>query len=307
MSEREKAVQFVSRLKSNPALQGLNPLQQEEQLKQFLRINGSQLQPTLSSPAFFNGMEWSQIISLLTETIQDSATEVLLQDIDKILANQIKYNFLGSFEKKVSCEQIVPILKKLIHRILENNLSRRAFSVSYTAVKSAIVPKYLKSSMDRQKYISFELRKVQRLKLADHKDAVGYIYVNLLLKPIVYLYAGVDDDLAQTKSGLVLNNYAKNVLSKLVAEYPGLPVDIFKSSINSSISFQENNKTEATARAAAIMYGRCEQYNPNIKVDRGAETPDKSWFSVARKNYKFNGLDHDMLSEFYNISTENWW
>lgn len=307
MSEKEKAIQFVSRLKSNPALVGLQELQCEEQLKQFLRINGAQLQPTLSSPAFFNGMEWNNIISLLTETIVETATENILKDVDLILCNDIKYTFLGSFEKKATKEQIVPILRVLIQRILANPISRKVFSSCYTAIKTSIVTKYIQRSMDRNKYISFELRKVQKLKLADYKDAVGYIHLNLLLKPLVYLYAGSEDDLGQTKSGLVLNNYAQNVLSKLIAEYPGLPIEMFRSALNSSISFQENNKTEATARAASIMSGRSEQYNPNLKVDRGAETPDKSWFNIARKNYKFNGLDNDMLSEFYNISTENWW
>ena len=44
-----------------------------------------------------------------------------------------------------------------------------------------------------------------------------------------------------------------------------------------------------------------------MKIDRGAETSDKSWFNVARRNYKFYGYDLDMLVELHSISAENGW
>jgi hypothetical protein len=42
-------------------------------------------------------------------------------------------------------------------------------------------------------------------------------------------------------------------------------------------------------------------------VDRGADTPDKSWFSIARRNFKFYGYDVKMIDEFYKIAAENGW
>jgi hypothetical protein len=52
---------------------------------------------------------------------------------------------------------------------------------------------------------------------------------------------------------------------------------------------------------------RCKHYKPYTKVDRGAETPDKSWFNIARRNYKYYGFDIKMLDEFYKIAAENNW
>ena len=45
----------------------------------------------------------------------------------------------------------------------------------------------------------------------------------------------------------------------------------------------------------------------NTRVDRGAESPDKSWFSIARRNYKFYGFDIKMLDELYKTAAENGW
>jgi hypothetical protein len=42
-------------------------------------------------------------------------------------------------------------------------------------------------------------------------------------------------------------------------------------------------------------------------VDRGANGPDSSWFSVARRNYKYYGFDIKMLDELYRIAADNGW
>jgi hypothetical protein len=43
------------------------------------------------------------------------------------------------------------------------------------------------------------------------------------------------------------------------------------------------------------------------KVDRGAESPDKSWFSIAKKNADYYGFDRRMLDELYMIAGDNNW
>ena len=64
---------------------------------------------------------------------------------------------------------------------------------------------------------------------------------------------------------------------------------------------------ETTSRIASIFSMRCKNYKPYNKVDRGAESPDKSWFNIARRNFKFYGFDIKMLDEFYKIAAENNW
>nr|MDA3851255.1 hypothetical protein [Spirochaetaceae bacterium] len=77
--------------------------------------------------------------------------------------------------------------------------------------------------------------------------------------------------------------------------------------VNSWVSFQESNLLETTSRFAAIFCHRGMSYRQNMKIDRGAEGSDKSWFGISRRNYKFMGFDLDMVVELYNISSENGW
>ena len=92
-AESEKARSFLQRLWDNPSLNNLSPLQKEEQLRQFLKINGSQLQPTLSSAAFFPGRPWNWIQNLLTATLADMAGGVLNPLIEGILEKKIDFAF----------------------------------------------------------------------------------------------------------------------------------------------------------------------------------------------------------------------
>ncbi|MFW5718164.1 MAG: hypothetical protein ACOC0E_12050, partial [Spirochaetota bacterium] len=79
------------------------------------------------------------------------------------------------------------------------------------------------------------------------------------------------------------------------------------SGVNANVSYVENRFIEATARLAAVFSARARSYQPNVDVDRGADSPDKSWLSVARRNYRFYGFDLKLLDELYSIATENGW
>ena len=86
-----------------------------------------------------------------------------------------------------------------------------------------------------------------------------------------------------------------------------LPEPVLLSGLNGNISFLENPKMETTSRLAAIFAFRGQNYKPIARVDRGAVSPDKSWFNIARRNYKFYGFDIKMLDELYKIAGENGW
>jgi len=82
---------------------------------------------------------------------------------------------------------------------------------------------------------------------------------------------------------------------------------VIRSGVNANVSYLENRFIEATARLAAVFSARCRAFQPNVRVDRGADTPDKSWLSIARRNYKFYGFDVKILDELYSIAAESGW
>ena len=95
--EEEKAALFISRLLSNSSLHYLNPLQKEEQITIFLELNAQQLHPTLSSPAFFPGKSWTEILSILQPKLAAVVDEMAFEGIKRYLYEKLDFGFISYF------------------------------------------------------------------------------------------------------------------------------------------------------------------------------------------------------------------
>ena len=304
----EKAQAFVQRLLTNPALKGLTPLQQEEQILQFLAKNGSQLYPTLSSANFFPGANWEQIWTALTGALIRDINSRFLPALQAIIGERIDFSFVSFFGTgNVSQAAIRKEVYAFLTRLLERPEARRSFTGPFTALHYNVVEGYIEQVFARKEYVHFELTKVQRLTMG--KDQIrNMIHASLLLRPIIHiLSAGPATGQHESTAGTFQAQYADKVVEAAGKGLKSLPRDILHSAVNSNVSFQENKFIEATARITALFSSRCRSYNPAVKADRGADTPDKSWFSIARRNFKFYGYDVKMIDEFYKIAAENGW
>lgn len=306
-SESDKARAFIGRLLQNPALNGFSLLQQEEQIIQFLHANAAHLAPTLSSVQFFPGKNWTQIFSLLVTALIGMIDERLTPDLHKILAERIDFTFLQLIHRqRVDGGQVADKVEAFLTRLQSKNETRRELTGPYTAVKAGIVARYVDEIFTRKTYIHFELTKVQRLRLGAD-EARNFLELNLLLKPAINLYISGGQEQQDRSTGMVQSQFAEKALSQIARELKVIPEPVLKSVVHSSVSFNDNHFIEATARLAAVFSARARNYQANVKVDRGADTPDKSWFSTARRNYRFYGFDIKMLDELYKIAAENMW
>jgi hypothetical protein len=301
----QKSVQFVHRLLANPALEELTPIQKEEQISQFLKLNGPQLYPTLSSPSFFPGLNWAQIESLLMESLVEVINQTLFTQLQS-LAESIDFGFIAFLR-----EQALPIDKAPLQilnfqkQILSKSEARKALDGPFMAIRTGLPNRYIDEAFRRREYIYFELVKVQRLKMSK-EEIKNLLKASLLLKNAVHIMSiGVGGH--EKASGVVQKQFADKVLQSLKSQLKLLPEALLKSGLNSNISFLENPNMETTSRMAAIFAFRCQNYKTISKVDRGAVSPDKSWFNIARRNYKFYGFDVKMLDELYKIAGENGW
>ncbi|MFP4564271.1 MAG: hypothetical protein ACLFRY_13285 [Spirochaetia bacterium] len=304
----EKAQAFVRRLLTNPALKSLTPLQQEEQILLFLSKNGSQLFPTLSSANFFPGANWEQIWAALTGVLVEDINGRLFPALQTIIGEQIDFTFISFFRNgNVSGTEIRREVYSFLIRILERPEVRRSFTGPFTALYYNVAERYLDQVFDRKEYAHFELTKVQRLDMG--KGPIkNMINASLLLRPIIHILS-ISSAPRQHESttGTIQAQYADKVVEAAGKGLKTLPKELLTSAVNSNVSFFENKFIEATARITAIFSSRCRSYNPAVEVDRGADTPDKSWFSIARRNHKFYGYDVKMIDEFYKIAAENGW
>ncbi len=307
-AELGKASFFVKRLLQNPILKNLTPLLREEQVLQFLSVNSLQLYPTLSQPAFFPGMNCEQIIQLLTEALFIEIDSQLMPELEAMISDRLDFSFVRFLREKAMPQQKVK--EDLFRFILSSNRKpefRRELSGAYSAIKYGFVDRYIDEAFARNDYAHFELTKVQRLKMGK-AEIKSFISVTMLLKSAIFLFSTANGKLiGEGGSGTVQIQFIEKVVEALKNKLTIFPEQVIRSGLYANGSFLENRSMDATSRIAAILSALCRSYRPDLKIDRGADTADKSWISVARRNYKFYGFDVKLLDEFYKIAAFNGW
>ena len=304
--ERAKASAFISRLLQNTALEGMTALQREEQIIQFLKTNAAQLYPTLSSSLFFPGLKWSSIMTLLINDLYGRTNTELSDEVHTYFSGGIDFKFIRRFSNpSVTGENTGKQVRDFMIELLRNAAMRPFISGPFAAIGLGIAERYLEEIHHRQEYIHFELYKVQRLRL-DPSEVRELIRFSLILRPAVFSFCTDTPDVEEDRA-IISSRKAEQIVETLTMHLPAVPVQVGKNIVNSCVSFQENRFIEASARFAAIMAYRSRTARRSIKNERGADTPDKSWFNIARKNYKYYGFDAAMLDELYKIAAENGW
>jgi len=302
------AASFINRLLANPALAQLPPLQREEQIIQFLNVNAQALYPTLASPQFLPGKDWAAILALLTKALTIETDKLLLPQLREFLDRNINFTFMSFLHQlHIPPEKYKEEIFTFLQRLLQKGSARTAFSGPFSALCANLTDRYIDESFDLRQYIYFELIKVQKLKMSK-EEIKNMVKASILLKTAIYLLTveGTTGSLEKS-AGMVGVQFIDKAYSILKAQLKLLPDALLKSALNSNVSFQENKNIEATGRVASIFSFRGQSYKPGVQVHRGANTPDRSWFNISRRNSKFYGFDIKMLDEFYKIAAENGW
>jgi len=301
-----RAAAFINHLLSNPALNNLNPLKKEEQILQFLKTNAQSLVPTLSSPQFFPGQPWNQILRLLYTALVQETDKVLKPQLEEWIRQKISFSFVSKIQPhRIPEDPCRQQMWELVQRLLQKPEARKGLLGPVTAIANDFVGRYLEKSFDDRQYVHFELTKVQRLRL-EIGDLKHMIHATLLLRPSIQLFSesGAGEGV---ESVLVQPQFAATALESMKAQLQIVPPELLRGGLYSNVSFEEDKQIDATARLAAIFSSRGKNFKPIARVDRGANTPDRSWFSITRRNYKHYGFDIKMLDEFYKIASESGW
>ena len=308
MNAKVKASLFVKRLLQNPSLKNLTPLLREEQILQFFSANSKQLYPTLASAAFFPDMSWEQITKLLTQALHTEIDHQLMPEFEGMITENLDFSFIQFLrEQALPQEKVKEAFFDFISSIRLNPEIRRELAGSYNAVRYGYIDRYIDEAFQRSEYVHFELTKVQRLKMGK-EQIKNYIAAYLFLKPAIFLFATTQlKSPADTHRGTVQVQYIEKVVSVIKEKLTVLPEQVIRSGLYANASFQEHHSLQATSRITAILSALGKNYRPNTMIDRGADSIDKSWINVARRNYRFYGYDVKLLDEFYKIAAENGW
>ncbi|MFP4266826.1 MAG: hypothetical protein ACLFQW_02390 [Spirochaetaceae bacterium] len=305
-NKEQKAQDFISNLLSNPVLQRYSPLQKEAHIRLFLEQNAAHLFPALSSPKFFPDYSWPKIQSMLIQELVTHINTSVISFLGRVIYEKTDYSFINFLHSQGgSQEKIKETLYSIVEKIVEKSEGRSAITGPFNALMYSLSDKYIEGIFETRDYIRFELEKVERLKLGK-EELKNLIKVSMLLRPSIYLTTS-QTQMDRKRSGTVSFHFAERAAQNLHEEYPALLPSIIRSGVYSNVSFLENPKIPATSRITAVISRLAKDYDPNMKVDRGASSPEKSWFNIARRNCKFFGYDVKMIDEFYRIAAENWW
>jgi hypothetical protein len=300
---------FAMRLMDAPALRPLPALQKEEQAMNVLRANGPQLIPVFTSLGMEVSRGWKEPAALVTRAIRAAADQMMEREISEILSSRLQLSFFPALSGgRPAPARVQDELKGLVARAARHPVARSALSGSIAAVHSDMIDKYIPQAFERKKYVYVEISRVQRLSLAPAQlsDLVRFI---VLVRPAAYLFVtpgqGVDREAGYAP---LQEQYLSKILPGISSSAPSVPQAILALGLRCTLAWQEGaTNVEATSRLGAIMALRGRALAPAVVVDRGADSPDKSWFNVQRRNARWHGLDGKMLDELYTIASENGW
>jgi hypothetical protein len=299
---------FASRLLETPALRQLSALQKEEQALNVLRTNGPQLLPVFTSLGLDVSRGWREPAALVSRAVHAGTDALMAAEVSDLLSNRLSLSFFPALTAGRQAPQSArEELRALISRAAAHPVARNALSGSLVIVRSGIIEKYIPRAWERKKYIYVEVSRVQRLAIspADLADLLSFV---VLVRPAAYLFVTPGETMEKdTGYSPRQEQYLQKILPGVAAQVPSVPGALLNLGLRSSLAFPGAGNLEATSRLGAIMALRGRGLVPTLVVDRGADSPDKSWFNVQRRNARFHGLDPGMLDELYTIAAENGW
>jgi len=300
---------FAMRLMDAPALRALPALQKEEQALNVLRANGPQLVPVFASLGMEVSRGWKEPAALVSRAIRAAADRMTEQEVSELLSSRLELSFFPALAGgRPAPARAKEELRGLIARAARHPVARSALSGSVAVARSDIIDKYIPQAFERKKYVYVEISRVQRLSLnpAQLADLVRFV---VLVRPAAYLFL-TPGETGDRESGYapLQEQYVSKILPGIASGVPSVPQAMLALGVRCTLSWQEGSAgVEATSRLGAIMALRGRALAPAVVVDRGADTPDKSWFNVQRRNARWHGLDGKMLDELYTIASENGW
>ncbi|MGA2976383.1 MAG: hypothetical protein ABSF77_13820 [Spirochaetia bacterium] len=307
-SPSDSIARFATRLLETPNLRQLSALQKEEQALQFLRANGQQLLPVFASLGLDVSRGWREPAALIARALRSESDRLMEGELAAFFSSRLGLSFFPALAGgRQAPGRTRDELRILLQRVSRHPIARGALAGSFPAAQSDLADRYIPQAYERKKFIYVEITRVQRLGLSP-AELVDLVRLTLLLRPAAYLFITPGETIEKDAGFAPLQEpYLQKILPSISSQLPSFPGPIVSMGLRGTLAFPDTTNVEAISRIAFILALRGRSLTPSLVVDRGADTPDKSWFNVNRKNAKWHGLDARMLDELYTIAAENGW
>ncbi len=310
-NEKQKMKDFLDKLWQNPAILKTSMGKKENQILSFLKENQGQLQKVFASADYFPNMSWNEAVALLLSELIEKVLETISPRIDRIKQNLLQPELIRYFDPSANID--AGTFKDFLVAMMKHKPVRDQYILVIETISLEYFERYMVHAIEKKKTIYTELIRRERLDM-DITLVPKYLNLASLFRPLFFLkfpfkrssndMISLSDAMKDKKTYETAKVGFKDFLND---ELGRMPERIYLPGMESHVSATENPDISAVSRLINIMVNRCIDFDPSVKVDRGAETPDKSWFNINRKNAKNYGYDARFLEELYHIAGDKGW
>lgn len=313
MENSPQIKEFINHLLNVSSIRSETVLRAEAQILNFIFQNKSQLEKTFRTPQYFPELSWDDVLKMIYMELYARSAENVLPLFTAFI-NSSDFTFMN----KLPGGSALPNdfhrekLSDLIGMIFKNTEARFNYNGACTIFKEQVLEKYIGESFRRRDSLYNELVRVQKTYL-ECDEYITFIKVLLLVRNAAYLKISTSagaSNINMFEAAKVPGKLAKfldEAVINLRQTAPNCPERVIKLAFKSHLKRDQTDIEDASSRLLYILCSRFNSYTPLKTVDRGAESPDKSWFSVARKNADHLGFDRRMVEVLYQIAGENNW
>ncbi len=314
--DKQKISEFVTHLLSNPNIKAEPILIGENLIINFITKNLNQLKETFKTPQFFPNIEWETVLQQILIELRERVLNAVVPEITDYINTSINFAVLNKVSESDSIgaeffkEKFLGFVKTImIHKDVRYN-----FNSVINIFKYKVLERYIPDIFERREFLYNELVKVQKNNLKP-EEYINYLKILLLIKNSAYIRLPFETKAGAKKVNInefkkvpkLIEVFVTKLIETLKKELTGVSEKVIKMALKSNIREEYTQLEEASARFLYILTARFQDYKPYVKIDRGAETPDKSWFNIARKNAEYYGYSKRMLEELYRIAGDNNW
>lgn len=303
--DKQKMESLLDKIWQNPALRLATLDKKENQVLSFIHENEGNLKKAFATPDYFPHLNWDQCKRLLVATLIEKVLASIDKTLNEILPHLLQDQFLGQLGIAGGLD--AQSLRLYILELAASKSSRDYYLIILQAIRINLFARYVPEALERRKTIYVELVRRDRLKVEDI-FVPSYLKLASLFAPLFFRsfeFAGGSFSPDQTKKNK--NKYSevvKQAVGEVREKIGNLPEELITAGIDSGLSSQDVPDLGGSSRVISIVLARAREFNPFQKQDRGADTPDKSWFSINRVNAKYYGFDPNVMDELFQIAAD---
>jgi len=300
----QKVDQFLQHLLELPAIKNDCPIGAELQIVQFIKTNLPKLEVSFSKPEFFPEIPPKETIAYILSTLQKKVINISLEFFKKIINTEIDFSVLRKVRKRpVDEDKLKEKLFDLIKDMVSDSVCRAQLKPVYYIFELKYINKVIELLFERKAFTYNELVRVQKC-FIDAQEYINYLKILLLLCQYPNFAKENKKILINASTNEEKVQLCANSAKTLVRRIP--EIDLIDIKLASDSNLPENllEIWEASSRFLYVLLHRFSEYEPMVKVEKGAETPDKSWYGVARKIAKDFGYSKGIVDELFLIANE---